>query len=132
MSMTDPVADLFTRLRNAAIARRKHADMPHSRLRENLCQLLVREGFLREAQVTEVGLRKRLRAYLRVDPDGKSVITSIQRVSRPGCRVYRDSSQIERVLRGLGVGIYSTPKGLLTDTECREQKVGGEYMGKVW
>jgi len=132
MTMTDPIADLFTRLRNAASAGRKHADLPHSKLKEELCRLLEREGFLRESQVTEVEGRKRLRAYLRLDQDGKSVIMRVERVSRPGCRVYKKSSEIERVLRGMGVGIYSTPKGLLTDRQCREQKVGGEYMGRIW
>jgi small subunit ribosomal protein S8 len=132
MTMTDPIADLFTRVRNAANAARKHADIPYSAMKERVCRLLAREGFLREVQVTDVEGRKRLRAYLRVDEDGRSVITSIQRVSKPGCRVYKKSDEIDRVLRGLGVGIYSTPKGLLTDAECREQKVGGEYVGRIW
>jgi len=132
MTMTDPIADLFTRVRNAALAARKHADIPHSMAKEELCRLLTREGFLREVQVSEVDGRKRLRAYLRVDEDGRSVITRLERVSKPGCRVYKKASDVERVLRGLGVGIYSTPKGVLTDAQCREQKVGGEYMGRVW
>jgi len=132
MTMTDPIADLFTRVRNAALAARKHTDIPHSVAKEELCRLLTREGFLREVQVTEVDGRKRLRAYLRVDEDGRSVITRLERVSKPGCRVYKKADDVERVLRGLGVGIYSTPKGVLTDAQCREQKVGGEYMGRVW
>jgi small subunit ribosomal protein S8 len=132
MTMTDPIADLFTRVRNAALAARKHADIPHSALKEAVCHLLAREGFLREVQVTDVDGRKRLRAYLRTDEDGRSVITRLERVSKPGCRVYKKSDDVERVLRGLGVGIYSTPKGMLTDAQCREQKVGGEYMGRIW
>jgi small subunit ribosomal protein S8 len=132
MTMTDPIADLFTRVRNAANAARKHADIPHSTVKEEVCKLLSREGFLREVQVTEVLGRKRLRAYLRIDEDGRSVITKIERVSKPGCRVYRKADAVERVLRGLGIGIYSTPKGLLTDAQCREQNIGGEYLGRVW
>lgn len=132
MTMTDPIADLFTRVRNAALATRKHADMPHSSVKEEVCRLLAREGFLREVQVTEVGGRKRLRAYLRTDDDGRSVITKIERVSKPGCRVYKKADDVGRVLRGLGIGIYSTPRGLLTDAQCREQRLGGEYMGRVW
>jgi small subunit ribosomal protein S8 len=132
MSATDPIADLFTRVRNAAMGGRKHTDMPHSTLKEAVCGVLAREGFLREVQVTEVEGRKRLRAYLRLDEDGRSVITRIERVSRPGCRVYKKASDVERVLRGLGIGVYSTPRGLLTDAQCREQKIGGEYVGRVW
>jgi len=132
MTMTDPIADLFTRVRNAALASRKHTDIPHSVIKEEICRLLTREGFLREVQVTDVEGRKRLRAYLRTDEDGRSVISRLERVSKPGCRVYKKSDEIERVLRGLGVGIYSTPKGLLSDTQCREQKVGGEYLGRIW
>ncbi|HEX5137717.1 MAG TPA: 30S ribosomal protein S8 [Planctomycetota bacterium] len=132
MTMTDPIADLFTRVRNAALAARKHTDIPHSAMKEEVCKLLAREGFLREVQVTDVEGRKRLRAYLRTDEDGRSVIGRLERVSKPGCRVYKKSDEIERVLRGLGVGIYSTPKGLLTDAQCREQKVGGEYLGRIW
>jgi small subunit ribosomal protein S8 len=132
MTMTDPIADLFTRVRNAALAARKHADIPHSAVKEQVCNLLAREGFLREVQVAEVDGRKRLRAYLRTDDDGRSVITRLERVSRPGCRVYKKADGVERVLRGLGVGIYSTPKGMLTDAQCREQKVGGEYVGRIW
>lgn len=132
MTMTDPIADLFTRVRNAALASRKHADIPHSAMKEEVCRLLAREGFLREVQVTDVEGRKRLRAYLRTDEDGRSVITRLERVSKPGCRVYKKSDDVERVLRGLGVGIYSTPKGLLTDAQCREQKIGGEYVGRIW
>ena len=132
MTMTDPIADLFTRVRNAALASRKHADIPHSGVKEELCKLLAREGFLREVQVTEVDGRKQLRAYLRVDEDGRSIITKLERVSKPGCRVYKKADDVERVLRGMGVGIYSTPKGVLSDAQCREQKVGGEYVGRIW
>lgn len=132
MTMTDPIADLFTRVRNAALATRKHTDIPHSLMKEQVCRLLEREGFLREVQVTDVEGRKRIRAYLRVDEDGRSVINRIERVSKPGCRVYKKSDDIVRVLRGLGVGIYSTPRGMLTDAQCREQKVGGEYVGRIW
>ena len=132
MTMTDPIADLFTRIRNAGLAQRTKVDIPHSHLKERVASLLVREGFLRETQVTEVSGRKRLRAYLKTDDDGDCVISRIERVSRPGRRVYRASRDIPRVLRGMGVGIYSTSKGILSDRECREQRVGGEYLGRIW
>ena len=132
MTMTDPISDLFTRVRNAALASRKHTDIPHSVVKEEVCRLLAREGFLREVQVSEVEGRKQLRAYLRVDDDGRSVISKLERVSKPGCRVYKKADDVERVLRGMGVGIYSTPRGMLTDAQCREQKIGGEYVGRIW
>jgi small subunit ribosomal protein S8 len=132
MTMTDPIADLFTRLRNAGSARRRRVDIPHSVLKEAICTLLVSEGFLDEKQVTEVDGRKHLRAYLKLDDDGVPVLERIERVSRPGCRVYKPSTDIERVVRGMGTGIYSTSKGVLTDRDCREQRVGGEYLGRVW
>ncbi|MEM8883680.1 MAG: 30S ribosomal protein S8 [Planctomycetota bacterium] len=130
--MTDPIADLFTRIRNAGNAGRNKLDLPHSVVKENIARLLVREGFLDEVQVTEVDNFKRMRVRLRTDLDGTSVISNIQRVSKPGCRVYKRSRDATPVLRGLGLGIYSTSKGMLSDTQCREQRVGGEYVGRVW
>lgn len=132
MSMTDPIADLFTRIRNAGLARRTKVDLPHSGLKEAICDLLVREGFLRETQVTDVEGRRHIRVYLRTDDDGVTVIDRIERVSRPGRRVYRKAREVERVLKGMGIGIYSTSKGVLSDAQCREQGVGGEYLGRVW
>ena len=132
MTMTDPIADLFTRIRNAGIAGQSKTDIPHSNVKENICTVLVREGYLSEKQVTEVGERKRIRVRLRQDLDGRSIIDRIERVSKPGCRVYAGARDIKRVRRGLGIGIYSTSKGILTDTECREQRLGGEYLGRIW
>ena len=132
MSMTDPIADLFTRIRNSGSARRKKVDIPHSNMKENIVDLLVREGFLADKQVTELDGRKRLRVYLKLDPDGTTVVGRIERVSRPGCRVYKKARDIQRVLRGMGIGIYSTSHGVFSDTQCREKQVGGEYLGKVW
>ena len=132
MTMTDPIADLFTRIRNAGIAGRKKLDCPHSVLKESVSRLMVKEGFLDEVQVTEVDGFKRMRIRLRTDLDGGTVISSIQRVSKPGCRVYRRSREATQVLRGLGIGIYSTSKGVLSDRQCREDRVGGEYLGRIW
>ena len=132
MTMTDPIADLFTRIRNAGSAGHSKTDIPHSSVKESLARVLCREGYLGDVQVTEVEGRKRIRAYIKRDLDGKHIISTIERVSKPGCRVYRGSRDIERVLRGMGTGIYSTSKGMLTDRECREQRIGGEYMGRIW
>jgi len=132
MSMTDPIADLFTRIRNAGMAGQSKTDIPYSTVKEGIARLMVREGFLKEVQVTEVDARKRMRVYLKLDPDGQTVIQRIERVSKPGRRVYSGSREIPRVLRGLGIGIYSTSKRILTDHDCREQRVGGEYLGRIW
>ena len=93
---------------------------------------MVREGFLNEVQVTEVDGFRSMRVRLKTDLDGNSVISRIERVSKPGCRVYKQSRSADPVLRGLGLGIYSTSKGVLSDRECREQRVGGEYLGRIW
>ena len=132
MTMTDPIADLFTRLRNGGSAGHNKVDIPHSIIKESISRVLVAQGYLNEVQVTEVEGRKRIRAYVKRDFDGNIVMGRIERVSKPGCRVYRGAREIEKVLRGMGIGIYSTSKGILTDGECREQRVGGEYLGKVW
>ena len=132
MSMTDPIADLFTRIRNAGMAGRKKVDIPHSNMKESISHLLVRTGYLDEIQVTEVEGRKRIRAYLRHDRDGRTIISRIERVSKPGVRVYKGARDVPRVLRGLGTGIYSTSRGMLTDKDCREQRIGGEYVGRIW
>ena len=132
MTMTDPIADVFTRIRNAGMASRSKVDIPHSILKESIIDLLVREGFLKEKQVTEIEGRKRIRAYLRLDRDGKTVIERIERVSKPGCRVYRKARDVQRVLRGMGTGIFSTSSGVFTDAECREKNLGGEYLGRIW
>ena len=132
MTMTDPIADLFTRIRNAGMAGHKKTDVPHSGIKENVSRLLKREGYLKDVQVTDVGGRKRIRAYLTCDTDGRTIISTIERVSRPGRRVYVNAREIKRVLRGMGTGIYSTSAGVMTDHECREKRVGGEYLGRVW
>jgi len=132
MSMTDPIADLFTRIRNAGIAGHSKTNVPHSNVKENISQLLKREGYLRDVQVTEVEGRKRMRLYLTGNVDGASIIATIERVSKPGCRVYVNARDVQRVLRGMGTGIYSTSSGVLTDRECREKRVGGEYLGRIW
>ena len=130
--MTDPIADLFTRIRNACRAGHSKVDVPFSTVKESISRLLVKQGYLREVQTTEVEGRKRMRLYLRRDPDGLAIIRRIERVSKPGCRVYHRWRAVPRVLRGQGIGIFTTSKGVLADPECREQRLGGEYVGRVW
>lgn len=132
MNVTDPIADLLTRVRNAAMAGRKHADMPHSDLRARICALLEKEGYLREVRITEVEGRKRIRTYFRLDDDNQPVFQHIERMSKPGRRLYLQWRELPRVRRGMGLGIFSTSRGLLTDRECREQRLGGEYLARIW
>ena len=133
MSMTDPVADLLTRIRNALRARKERLDVPHSRLKEGVVDVLLREGYLGEKQVVEVDKAHRvMRIRLKYGPDGEKILSSIERVSSPGCRVYRGATEIPKVKGGLGIMVLSTSQGVLSDREARAKKLGGEVMAKVW
>jgi small subunit ribosomal protein S8 len=133
MSMTDPIADLLTRIRNAHVAKHDRLDVPASKLKLEVCRLLQAQGFIADYGPLEAeGEHARIRIVLRYTTDGSPVIRHLQRVSRPGRRVYRSADDIPTVLNGLGVGIVSTPLGLLTDSEARERRVGGEILCEVW
>jgi small subunit ribosomal protein S8 len=133
MSMTDPIADLLTRVRNAVRNEVATVDAPYSKLKEGITGVLKREGYIQDFKVMDLsGAKKGLRVYLRYGSDGEAVIGHVQRVSKPGRRIYRSVPEIVPVLDGLGIGVYSTPKGILTDRECRKEKVGGECLCEVW
>lgn len=133
MSMTDPVADLLTRIRNALRSRKEKVDVPHSRLKEGVVDVLLREGYLNEKQVLELdAARKVMRIRLKYGSDGEKVVTHIQRVSRPGRRVYSGAAELPKVQGGLGISVVSTSHGVLSDREAREKKVGGEVLAEVW
>jgi len=132
MSMTDPIADMLTRLRNANRALHDRVDIPASRIKVQIARILKEEGFIRNYRSIEGGKQGVLRLYLKYGPDNMRVITDIQRVSRPGLRVYTGVGKLPRVLSGLGVAIVSTSKGLMTDRTAREGKVGGEVLCAVW
>ncbi len=132
MTMTDPVADMLTRIRNANAVSHKKVDIPSSRLKVGVADALKREGFITEYKVTEDGKQGVLRVTLKYGPDGEKIINTIKRVSKPGCRKYTRADGIKKVLEGVGVGIYSTSRGVLSDRECKEQRVGGEYLCTVW
>jgi len=131
MSMTDPIADLLTRIRNAASLDRRRVSIPHSRVKENVCRVLKEEGFIEDYRITE-DPRKTLHVYLKYGPNGEKVLNEITRVSKPGCRVYKPTDKMPRVLSGMGIVIVSTSKGILSDRQCREQKIGGEVLARVW
>jgi small subunit ribosomal protein S8 len=130
--MTDPIADMLTRIRNASMARHDRAEMPHSRLKEHLATVLKAEGYLDDVRVSEGEEPKTLTVVLRYGRDRVSAIDGIRRVSTPGRRVYVRHDRISRVCSGMGVSILSTSRGLMTDREARKQRVGGELLCEVW
>ncbi len=132
MSMTDPISDLLTRLRNAQMARHATVDVPSSRMKLEIVRILRDEGYVEEFQVMESTPQDLLRVRLKYTNAGERAITGIERVSRPGRRVYCGKDEIPRVLGGLGVTIVSTPKGVLSGVACRRMGVGGEVLCNVW
>jgi len=132
MTMTDPIADMLTRVRNAITVSYETVDIPDSRVKENIAKVLKAEGMIRNFKVLEDKRHKKIRVFLKYDANGRSVITGLKRVSKPGCRVYTRSDGIPPVLNGYGINILSTSRGLMTDQEARKQKVGGEILCSVW
>ncbi len=130
--MTDPIADMLTRIRNQLRIHGTQVDMPHSRLKAAIAQVLKDEGYIEDFRAVGEGARKKLRIYLKYGPRGEDVIVSIQRVSRPGRRVYRRVEELDRVLNGIGIAVVSTSHGILSDRQCRAQKVGGEVLCEVY
>lgn len=132
MSMTDPIADLLTRIRNALLAKHDRLDVPKSKLKASICGLLKREGYIDDYEVVESQPADQLRIFLRYSDEGTPAIQRLYRVSKPGRRVYRGADDIKPVLNGLGVALVSTSRGLLTDREARERRVGGEVLCEIW
>lgn len=130
--MTDPIADLLTRLRNAYSIGRRNVEIPHSKIKEAICHTLKREGYLNEVAVAEGSPRSRIKVQLRYGRHEEPAVMHIQRVSTPGRRLYRGAETIGRVAGGTGISILTTSKGILSDREARGQKVGGEVLCEVW
>jgi small subunit ribosomal protein S8 len=130
--MTDPIADMLTRIRNASGARKATVDIPWSRQKEEIARVLVEEGYLESTTVVENQPRNLLRVALRYDAQRRSVITGMKRISRPSLRVYVGVTEIPSVRSGLGVNVLSTPKGILVDRTARRENVGGEVICTVW
>lgn len=128
----DPIADMLTRVRNALGARHAKVDVPASRLKVEIARILKDEGYILNYKATEEGAKKYIRLYLKYTPQNTSVISNIERVSRPGCRVYAGSKEIPRVLGGLGINILTTPKGVMTGSAARKEGVGGEVLCRIW
>jgi len=132
MSITDPIADYLTRIRNAARARHSKVDIPASNILKEITRILLEEGYIRNYITINDSKQGILRVYLKYNKDRESAIAGLKRVSRPGYRRYTGVEKIPRVLNGLGIAILSTPKGILTDKEARREKVGGEILCYVW
>lgn len=132
MTTSDPIADMLTRIRNAIRARHPKVDVPGSKLKTEIARILKEEGYIVNFKLAEEGPTKVIKIYLKYTPANQPVISTIERVSRPGCRVYVGSHDIPRVLGGLGINILTTPKGVMTGSAARKQGVGGEVLCHIW
>jgi small subunit ribosomal protein S8 len=132
MNLTDPVADMLTRIRNAASARHQKVDVPASKLKTEIARILKEEGYISNYKAVEEEGHKLVRIYLKYSGGSESTITNLARISRPGCRVYVRRSEIPRVLGGMGINILTTPRGVMTGRQARKQGLGGEVLCEVW
>ena len=130
--MTDPIADMLTRIRNASMARHDRIEMPHSKLKEHVASVMKSEGYLDDVRVSEADDAKLLTLVLRYGRDRHSAIDGLKRVSTPGRRVYVRHDRIDRVCSGMGISILSTSRGVMTDRDARRQRVGGELLCEIW
>ena len=132
MNLTDPVADFLTRIRNAMRSRHQKLDVPASKLKAEIARILKEEGYIANYKPTEEDGMKVIRVYLKYNTNNESVIKDLQRVSKPGCRVYLGKDEIRRVQGGFGISIMTTPKGVMTGRQARREGVGGELLCEVW
>ncbi len=132
MTMTDPIADLLTRIRNANMVRHERLEVPASNIKKEVAEILKREGFVRDVEYVEDNKQGVIRIFLKYGANNERVITGLKRISKPGLRVYAKSNEVPRVLNGLGIALVSTSQGVLTDKEARAQQVGGEVLAYVW
>ncbi len=130
--MTDPIADMLTRIRNSVRVEKQFVDLPYSNLKKNIAEVMKREGYIWDYQVMEAQPVNIIRIQLKYGPNGERVIRHIKRVSKPGCRVYSSAEDLKPVLNGLGIYVVSTSKGLLSDREAKAQKYGGEIICEIW
>jgi small subunit ribosomal protein S8 len=132
MTMTDPIADFLTRVRNALMAKHESTDIPASKLKWQLAQIFKEEGYIADAQIIGEATKKLIHITLKYDAGETSVIQTLQRISKPGRRSYVTAAQLPKVLNGLGVAVISTSRGIMTDRECRRHNIGGEILCQVW
>ncbi|MFC0274150.1 30S ribosomal protein S8 [Metabacillus herbersteinensis] len=132
MVMTDPIADLLTRIRNANMVRHEKLEVPASTIKKEIAEILKREGFVRDVEYVEDNKQGIVRIFLKYGANNERVITGLKRISKPGLRVYAKADEVPRVLNGLGIAIVSTSQGVLTDKEARAKQAGGEVLAYVW
>ena len=132
MVMTDPIADMLTRIRNANMVRHEKLELPASKIKTDVAEILKREGFIRDVELMEDNKQGIIRIFLKYGSNNERVITGLKRISKPGLRVYAKAGEVPRVLNGLGIAIVSTSQGVITDKEARAKKIGGEVLAYVW
>ena len=132
MTMSDPIADMLTRIRNANMVRHEKLEVPASNLKKEIAEILKREGFIRDVEYVEDNKQGIIRIFLKYGRDNERVITGLKRISKPGLRVYAKTNEVPKVLNGLGIALVSTSQGVLTDKEARAKKVGGEILAYIW
>lgn len=132
MTMTDPIADMLTRIRNANVVKHETVDVPASNMKKEISRILLEEGFIRGYDVIEDGKQGIIRVQLKYGVNNERVITGLKKISKPGMKVYAAKDELPRVLGGLGVAVISTSKGILTDKQARKDNVGGEVICYVW
>jgi small subunit ribosomal protein S8 len=132
MGMTDPIADMLTRIRNANVAYHEQVDIPASKSKEQIARVLKKEGFVRDFQVLNTGVQGVLRVFMKYGPNKEKILLGVKRISKPGLRVYVGKEEIPRIFGGLGVVIMSTPKGIMTGKQAKMTGVGGEVICYVW
>ena len=132
MQITDPIADMLTRIRNAGSARHETVDVPNSKMKKAIAEILLEEGYIKSFQLIDDGTQGVIRITLKYLPGKEKAIQGLRRVSKPGLRVYAGADELPQVLRGLGIAIISTSKGIMTDQKARAQHVGGEVLAVVW
>jgi small subunit ribosomal protein S8 len=132
MVMTDPISDMLTRIRNANVVRHDKLEIPASKIKKEIAEILKREGFVRDVEFVDDSKQGIIRIFLKYGPNNERVITGLKRISKPGLRVYVKAEEVPRVLNGLGIAIVSTSNGVLTDKEARQKQAGGEVLAYVW
>jgi small subunit ribosomal protein S8 len=132
MQITDSIADMITRIRNANTAKHDTVDIPASNMKKSIAQILLDEGYIKGYQVIEDNKQGTIRVTLKYGPNKSQVVTGLRRVSKPGLRIYASCEDMPKVMKGLGIAIVSTPKGVMTDRQARKENVGGEVLAFVW
>ena len=132
MNTTDPIADMLTRIRNANSSKHKTVDIPASKIKKSIAEILFEEGYIKSFEEIDDGVQGIIRITLKYDEKGNRVIAGLKRISKPGLRVYASSEELPKVLNGLGIALISTSKGMMTDKKARQNNVGGEVLAYVW